>query len=130
MALRSQVRVGKRTLVVYNLHLESRGHKLRCAQLMELLGDARRYDHETPIILAGDFNLDVTENSVASSLEEMHFQNPFKAEHIPTARSRCRRELVIDSILIRGAVDVSAAQVHHFVSASDHFPLSLTMKFR
>ncbi len=128
IALITHVEWKGRTLVVYNLHLESRSAALGRAQLVELLQDARQYERDTPVILAGDFNLDVTERSFGSMIGIMEFEDPFAHDHPPTARSRVPgRELAIDSILIRGPVGVSAAHVDRSVAASDHFPLSLTL---
>src|ERR1700734_2812907 len=48
---------GGKPLVVYNLHLESKGtEQLRLLQLEEVLDDAKRYPSDTPVIVAGDFN--------------------------------------------------------------------------
>src|SRR5277367_2112101 len=53
MALVTEASVAGRTLVSYNLHLESRGDdRLRCSQLDECLDDAIRYNPATPVILA------------------------------------------------------------------------------
>ena len=61
MALVSNVSVAGRVLVTYNLHLESRGDDhLRCSQLGESLDDAGRHKSATPIIVAGDLNLDAS----------------------------------------------------------------------
>lgn len=44
-----------RTIARYNLHLERKGDDaLRYSQFEEALHDARRYDWDTPILLAGD----------------------------------------------------------------------------
>lgn len=129
MALVTNVEVGERTLVIYNLHLESRSAELCRAQLTELLHDTCRYDCHTPVLVGGDFNLDVTESSVASAIQEMCFFNPFKHEHPQTARSQfLGRALAIDSILVRGPVHATSACVHSSVPASDHFPLSVTLQ--
>jgi len=45
------------TLVVYNLHLESRTTEHgRLLQLDEVLADAERYPAGTPVMVAGDLN--------------------------------------------------------------------------
>jgi hypothetical protein len=44
-----------RTIARYNLHLERKGDDaLRYSRLEEALRDVRRYDWDTPILLAGD----------------------------------------------------------------------------
>jgi endonuclease/exonuclease/phosphatase family metal-dependent hydrolase len=130
MALLSHVTIGDRMVVVYNLHLESRNSDdLRRSQLAELFEDAHRYGSGTPMVVAGDFNFDLTESSVASAIEEMHFHNPFKKERVQTTRSRSlARSGTIDGILTRGPLDPTVAQVHRLVSASDHYPLVLDLK--
>src|SRR5271169_7233545 len=61
LALVSEANIAGKTIVTYNLHLESKGDDgLRGSQLEETLEDAWRYNSDTPILLAGDFNLDVT----------------------------------------------------------------------
>src|SRR5216684_1746791 len=55
LALVSEANIAGKTIVTYNLHLESRGDdQLRCFQLDEVLDDARRYNSNTPILLTGD----------------------------------------------------------------------------
>ena len=57
LALVSEANIAGKTIVTYNLHLESRGDdQLRRFQLEEVLADARRYNSNTPILLTGDFN--------------------------------------------------------------------------
>ena len=47
--------------------------RLRCSQIDETLNDARRYEAGTPILLAGDFNLDVSRGPVAAAISERSF---------------------------------------------------------
>src|SRR5260370_22081844 len=59
LALVCETAIARKRLVTYNLHLESKGDDaLRRSQLGETLDDAGRYDASTPIVLAGDLNLD------------------------------------------------------------------------
>src|SRR6202795_1409269 len=82
MALVSAVNIAGKTIVVYNLHLESRGDdNLRCSQLDEALDDARRYNSNTPILLTGDFNLDVSQAAAASAISRAQFQDAFANQH-------------------------------------------------
>jgi endonuclease/exonuclease/phosphatase family metal-dependent hydrolase len=61
MALLTHLVVENRSLVVYNLHFESRnGNTLRYSQLAELLENARQYDLNSQVLVAGDFNFDFT----------------------------------------------------------------------
>src|SRR6202158_2402581 len=59
LALVCETAIAGKRLVTYNLHLESKGDDaLRCSQIEETLEDARRYEISTPMVLAGDLNLD------------------------------------------------------------------------
>src|ERR1700739_3321606 len=74
MALISEVNINGRSLVVYNLHLESRGDDtLRCSQLDECFADARAYESVRAIILAGDLNLDVSRSTAADAARKARF---------------------------------------------------------
>ena len=79
------------TLVTYNLHLESRGDDaLRCSQLDECLKDASRYKSTTPIILAGDFNLNVSRSIAANAISHAQFLSTASQEPVRTTpRVRC-----------------------------------------
>jgi endonuclease/exonuclease/phosphatase family metal-dependent hydrolase len=129
MALRSHVTLANRTVAVYNLHLESRREDaLRCAQLIELLEDAKQHSSTLPVIAAGDFNFDVTQPAPASAVSEARFSNPFAGMGIQTTRPpRFGRSKAVDWILIRGILRAEAPQVHSSVTASDHYPLSVQL---
>src|ERR1700747_1744846 len=74
MALVSEVSIRSRTLVNYNLHLESRGNDaLRCSQLIETLNDSLRYKSTTPILLAGDINIGVSRSVAANAIRQAQF---------------------------------------------------------
>jgi endonuclease/exonuclease/phosphatase family metal-dependent hydrolase len=130
MALVSAVNIAGKTIVVYNLHLESRGDdNLRCSQLDEALDDARQYNWDTTILLAGDFNLDVSQAAAASAISRAQFQDPFANQHVPTTPgSFLEHGRIIDWIFMRGRVRASQPQVHRSVSASDHYPLSIKLE--
>src|SRR6266436_4074064 len=131
LALVCDANIAGKTMVTYNLHLESRGdNALRGAQLDETLDDARRYDGNTPIVLAGDLNLDVSGGSAATAISRAQFLDAFATEHTPTTpHSFLEPGRVIDWIFTRGPVRPSRPQVHRSVSASDHYPLSITLSF-
>ena len=129
MALVSHLWFGHKMLAAYNVHLESRtGDDLRRSQLGELLNDTRRYDAGTAVILAGDFNFDVSEQAAASCIRQMQFDNPFNHDAEELIRRDSGRNAAIDWVLTRSSLDISAAQVHSSVRASDHYPLSLTLR--
>ncbi len=129
IALVCEANLGGKTIVSYNLHLESKGDdQLRGAQLDETLEDARRYDANTPIVLAGDFNLDVSGGPAASAISRAQFQNAFANRHAPTTPgSFLEPGRTIDWIFTRGPIRGSQPQVGRSGSASDHFPLSLVL---
>jgi endonuclease/exonuclease/phosphatase family metal-dependent hydrolase len=132
MALISEVSIGGRTLLTYNLHLESRSDDtLRCSQLYECFNDARTYKADTPIILAGDLNMDVSRSAAAAAARQAQFQSAFTKRPVPTtpARSLFDRGRAIDWVFTRGSVQAINPQVHNSVSASDHYPLSVKLAF-
>jgi endonuclease/exonuclease/phosphatase family metal-dependent hydrolase len=131
LALFSEVNIGGKTIVTYNLHLESRGDDpLRYSQLDEVLNDARRYDRSTSILLAGDFNLDVSGTPAAAAISRAGFQDAFTSHHAPTTPgSFLEHGRIIDWVFTRGPVCAGQPQVHRSVSASDHYPLSVNFVF-
>ena len=131
LALVVEANIAGKRMVTYNLHLESKGDDgLRCAQLGETLDDARRYDAKLPIVLAGDFNLDVSEGAGAAALSQAQFQDAFANHRVPTTpHSFLEKGRMIDWIFTRGAARSSEPTVHRSVRASDHYPLSITVKF-
>jgi len=133
IALVSEVNIAGRPLVTYNLHLESRGDDgLRCSQLLDCLNDAGQYKSAVPIILAGDLNLDVSRTTTAcSDMSRAQFRNAFAEQRVRTTppRSLFDRGSVIDWIFTRGPITAKQPRVHNSVSASDHYPLSLTLTF-
>ena len=130
MALVTNVSVRGRILVVYNLHLESRnGDKLRIRQLRELLDDTFQYELEWPVVVGGDFNFDVRHKQSGAYIAGAGFENTFAIEHLPTTvPSWIAVQRSIDCILSRGAWGESIAEVHTCVNASDHYPLTLTLR--
>jgi len=132
IALVTEVNIGGRRLVSYNLHLESRGdNELRRSQLLECLDDAGQYKSTVPIILAGDLNLNVTRTTASSDISRAQFRNEFADQRVRTTppKSLLDRGSIIDWIFTRGPISAKQPQVHNSVSASDHYPLSLTLAF-
>src|SRR5262249_43012086 len=63
IALVAEINVAGSKLLIYNLHLESRGNdELRFSQIEEVLSDAARQDSQRSIVIAGDFNLDASKD--------------------------------------------------------------------
>jgi endonuclease/exonuclease/phosphatase family metal-dependent hydrolase len=130
MALVSHTTIRERTLVIYNLHLESRnGDDLRHSQLAEVLKDTLQYSLDMPVVVAGDFNFDLTEPRNACLAREMQFDNPFAHLHLRTADSPWPGHCTtIDWMLVRGPLGPVSPEVHDSISASDHYPLSLNLE--
>jgi len=130
MALVCTVSFGGRTLMTYNLHLESRGNDgLRCSQLDECLKDAGSYKSTTPMILAGDFNLDVSQSIAAKAITQAQFLSTAAKEPVRTTPAHWLfdRGRPIDWIFARGPVRAAGLRIHNSVSASDHYPLSVKL---
>ena len=131
MALESHIAWFGKWLVVYNVHLESRGNdNLRCSQLTEILEDSRQYDADVPVVVAGDFNFDLTREPVASVVASTPFNNTFNNGNVrpTTTQSRLGRARVVDWVLTRGPLDHAEVELHGSVCASDHYPLSLSLR--
>lgn len=131
MALVSEITVDQRVLAVYNLHLESRcGDDLRARQMREVIEDSRRYGSNGPVLIAGDFNCEATQDPVSAVIHNEQFRNPFagKCLESTTRHQRLRPSRVIDWMLYRGPFRTQFATVHASTSGSDHFPLSLTLR--
>ena len=131
MALISEVNVAGKIIITYNLHLESRGDdQLRCSQLDEALVDAMRCNSDTPILLTGDFNLDASSEPAATAISRAQFHDAFVDRHVPTTPgSFFEHGRVIDWIFVRGRARSIRPHVHRSVSASDHYPQSISLAF-
>lgn len=132
MALFTNVLVLGRKLATYNLHCESRGSdNLRYSQLQEFLQHANDFSLDVPVLAAGDFNFDLSRSGAAVTLQQMGLLNPFASLHQTTTNSRSllARGRIIDWIVLRGPLKAVDPKVHNSVVASDHYPLSLTVKF-
>jgi endonuclease/exonuclease/phosphatase family metal-dependent hydrolase len=96
---------------------------------MEVFDDARQNGSEIPVVIAGDFNLDLSQEPAASVIASTEFNNPFNDGSFrpTTTRSRMVRARTIDWILIRGPLASVGTELHDSVVASDHYPMSLTL---
>ena len=132
MALVSEIDVAERRLLLYNVHLESRGNDtLRHRQFSELCNNIHQFALDTPLILAGDFNFDLCKEPAAAVLRNLQFDNPFACagRHVSTANSRLKPFHAIDWILTRGPLITSASKLHDSINASDHWPLSISFRW-
>jgi endonuclease/exonuclease/phosphatase family metal-dependent hydrolase len=131
IALVAHINLAGRRLVIYNLHLESRGNDaLRISQLAEVLSDTTCYDAACPVIVAGDLNLDASKEPVALALANARFQDAVASSRsTPTtpAHGLFEGRRRIDWAFVRGPLRVSSGLVHGSVNASDHYPISFTL---
>ncbi|HXX76842.1 MAG TPA: endonuclease/exonuclease/phosphatase family protein [Nitrospiraceae bacterium] len=132
LALVADACIGGRTITTYNLHLESRGDdRLRRAQMEETLRDAHGYKPNEAVVLAGDFNMDVSAGDVARLIRNADFQDAFENQHIPTTPNSFFTDgRMIDWIFSRGPLRSGTPKVHRSITGSDHYPLSVTLDFR
>jgi endonuclease/exonuclease/phosphatase family metal-dependent hydrolase len=129
LALVSEANIAGKTIVTYNLHLESRGDdQLRCSQLEEVLEDSKRHTSNTAVLLTGDFNMDVSQGTAAAAIGRAEYQDAFANQHVPTTPgSFLEHGRTIDWVFTRGPIRAGQAQVHRSVSASDHYPQSVKL---
>jgi endonuclease/exonuclease/phosphatase family metal-dependent hydrolase len=130
IALVADINIAGKKLVTYNLHLESRANdQLRLLQIAEVLSDATRQDAQSPVVVAGDFNLDASKTGAASALAAAAFQDAIASPRTPTTPSRHLFEpgRPIDWAFIRGPIRAGSGRVHNQVKASDHYPISFTL---
>ena len=111
-------------LVVYNLHLESRGSEnSRLLQLDEVLEDAKRYPAATPVIIAGDFNTKSFHSPLIPRLRQEGYRSAF-------GDRRIRTHIIIgalDWVFVRGPIECENGEVLR-VRGSDHFPITVDVR--
>ena len=133
MALNCCITAQGRTLVLYNVHLESRGKdELRRDQLSEIRSEIEHIPAETPVVVAGDFNFDLSRVPAAPLIANMRLDNPFaRPGGRPTVPGGHHAKTVaIDWILTGKALSASDPEIHDSVGASDHYPLTLQLRWR
>jgi endonuclease/exonuclease/phosphatase family metal-dependent hydrolase len=133
MALVCEIAVKGRSLLIYNVHLESRGgDQLRIRQLSDILADIGQHAPEMPVLLAGDFNQDLSREPAVSVVGAMGIDDPFAAlgERTIVLKSRHGKPTAIDWMLTRGILDVCRPAIHESIAASDHFPLSFEFRLK
>ncbi len=130
MALVSHVAWPEKRLLVYNLHLESRGSdRLRSSQLAEVVMDIHQCSSGMPVVVGGDFNFELSREPAISILNGARLRNPFNhGDRLPTiTRPRLGRARAVDWILVGGPLRYDRPELHDSVVASDHFPLSVVV---
>src|SRR5215469_5746970 len=131
MALICELTARGVTLVTYNVHIESRGNdELRIRQLSEMFTDIGQHPADTPLLIAGDFNLDLSRGPAVSLIAGTGIDNPFAS--LPGRRtvpkSTNGKPEAIDWMLTRRALATRPPAIHDSIGASDHFPLSLELR--
>ena len=133
MALISCIDLPEQKLIVYNVHLESRGSDgLRRSQLAEVLDDVSQHASDVQFVVAGDFNADLRREPANPAIGKTGFCSPFAcvSSFLTTAPSRFSGSRAIDWILTKGPLIASEPKLHESIRASDHYPLSLTLRIR
>jgi endonuclease/exonuclease/phosphatase family metal-dependent hydrolase len=131
IALVTEIGGAGRGLTAYNLHLESRGNnELRLAQLEEVLQDAAKYALQSPALVAGDMNFDASDAVQGGAAERLAFRSALEIPPPPTTpRGLFQSEHTIDWAFVSGAVEATLGRVHRNINASDHYPISFTIRF-
>lgn len=126
MALVAEVALGRGRLVIYDVHLESQADdQLRLAQLKEVVDDSLRYPPDTPILIAGDMNTHRAPSPLQKYLLSSGFRDACEG---CSHRATKPNGQTLDWIFSRGPIICSETRVHQNVSASDHYPISTTLR--
>jgi endonuclease/exonuclease/phosphatase family metal-dependent hydrolase len=124
MALVVEVESASRPLVLYDVHLESRGaEERRRRQMEEIVADWKRYPPETPLVVAGDFNTRVADAPAVRLLRDAGFRQA------AGGAATTARGAALDWIFVRGPVVAVDGRIHATVRASDHFPLTASIRW-
>ena len=126
MALTAELVFGSTRLVVYNLHLESKGDDdLRLSQLTEVVQDSLRYSQDIPIILAGDLNTYRSPSPLRRYLLSAGFVDASAGCDCHGTKPNGQ---TLDWIFTRGPAVCSGTRVHQETKASDHYPVSTILR--
>jgi endonuclease/exonuclease/phosphatase family metal-dependent hydrolase len=127
IALITELETRSGRVVVYNMHLESRGWgSERRDQLEEALRDARRYGPDIPVIMAGDFNVAFHSQQFVSRLKQEGFESCFGDRTV-------RTHIIagaLDWVFVRGPLSCESPEVIRGSGASDHDPLTAKLQLR
>jgi endonuclease/exonuclease/phosphatase family metal-dependent hydrolase len=134
IALICELEAGGRRVILYNLHLESRGNEsLRARQLEEVLADAARYAKDQPVLIGGDLNTKRLESPALSVLRAGGFTDALQQPRLMTTSrggplAKLFIEGALDWIWVRGPLQIVSARVDRDIRASDHFPLVVDLR--
>jgi endonuclease/exonuclease/phosphatase family metal-dependent hydrolase len=132
IALATEVDLPGQMVIVYNLHLESRGNDdLRLSQLEEVLTDTATHRPGVPALVAGDLNFDISEGPADELIHRADFHSVLGRSGFFTrpARKLFGSPRTIDWALVSGPVEAGQGQIHARVNASDHYPISFALRF-
>jgi endonuclease/exonuclease/phosphatase family metal-dependent hydrolase len=119
----AEFEAGGRNVVVYNVHLESRGpESMRLSEMREVLADASKHAATTPVVIAGDLNVSGPESPVIRAILEAGFRTAIGGE-VTTARGA-----PLDWIFVKGPVSHADGKVGKEILASDHYPLTVKLR--
>jgi len=131
IALVSQIELQGLSIVTYNLHLESRSDDdLRLSQLNEALQQAATHDPASPVIMAGDLNLDASNPQASELLGRAGFRDAVPTARVATTPNRHLLEpgRHIDWAFVRTSSQPNSGKVFRSVKASDHYPISFELR--
>jgi endonuclease/exonuclease/phosphatase family metal-dependent hydrolase len=124
VALVAELDNGGKPLVVYDLHLESKGtEQLRLEQLNEVIADAGRYPPDTPVIIAGDLNTFVFHSHLVPRLQQAGYRSVFGDKRIRTHVVG----FALDWVFMKGSIECENSQVLR-VPGSDHYPIAVDVR--
>jgi endonuclease/exonuclease/phosphatase family metal-dependent hydrolase len=133
IALITELKMCGHRVVIYNLHLESRGDTpLKLAQLSETLDDTKHYIESHPILLAGDLNVDLGQGSCSAAvLGRLGFHSAIAlpTRQTTTPRGLFRHRRTIDWVYLAGPIQARSGRVYDDTRASDHYPLLFEIQF-
>lgn len=125
MALATEIAFGSACLMVYDVHLESRGDDgLRLAQLSDVVRDSLRYPPDVPVVIAGDLNSYHTPSPLTKYLLHSGFEDACDGSWHHGTKPNGKK---LDWIFIRGKISYTNSQIHYETKASDHYPISTTL---
>jgi endonuclease/exonuclease/phosphatase family metal-dependent hydrolase len=129
MALCVGVKLPQRTLITYNLHLESKkSDSLRMSQLNQVLQDSARLPARYPVLIAGDMNLNAAEGYAAAALARAGFRDAVGEPREPTRPAHLLGPArSVDGIFVNRRLRSRGGQVHGSTSGSDHYPVSVKL---
>lgn len=124
IALVTELDVRGTAVVIYNLHLESRGPGYnRFEQLKEILQDARGYPEGTALVVAGDLNTKYFPSHFTTLLKGEGFRDCFDGHAHRT------HKIIgdLDWIFVKGPIRHEDTSVVHHTPVSDHYPVATTL---